>query len=116
MTTERQLVSPSGLAARGRAFWQQVTGEFDLDLAEVELLTEVARALDESEALHRVVEDQGRTVPGSRGQVVWRIRRFRSCVRPGSCSADCWPSWSCQTWTAIAPLVSGAGPWSARGG
>jgi hypothetical protein len=81
MTTERQLVPPSGLAARGRAFWQQATEEYDLDLAEVELLTEVARAVDECEALHRVVEEQGRTVKGSRGQAVVHpaLSELRQC-------------------------------------
>ena len=67
--TDRKPSAPKGLGARGRAFWRQVVADFTLDIAELELLTEVARALDECEALHAVVEEQGRTVPGSKGQV-----------------------------------------------
>ncbi len=61
---------PPGLAVRGRAFWRQAVKEYDFDMAEVQLLTEVARGLDECEVLHGVVEEQGRTVRGSRGQLV----------------------------------------------
>jgi len=66
MTTEE---APAGLAARGRRFWTTVTGTYELSVAELELLTETARALDDCEALHLVVGAEGRTVAGSRGQV-----------------------------------------------
>lgn len=66
----RQPAIPKGLSPRGRAFWKTVQADYTLDVAEVELLTEVCRALDECEALHAVIEEQGRTVTGSRGQVV----------------------------------------------
>jgi hypothetical protein len=70
VTEKKKLPAPKGLGARGRAFWRTVQADYDLDVAEIELLVEVCRALDECEALHAVVERDGRTVPGSRGQVV----------------------------------------------
>ena len=69
-TASRSTRAPAGLARRGASFWRRVVAGFDLDVAESELLVEVCRALDECEALHTVVTDQGRTVAGSRGQVV----------------------------------------------
>jgi len=39
-----------------------------LDAPELELLTEICRALDDVEDLHRAVAAEGRTVAGSRGQ------------------------------------------------
>ena len=68
--TARRAPAPKGLGTRGRAFWRRVTSDFELAIDELELLVEVARALDECEALHQVVDEQGRTVTGSRGQVV----------------------------------------------
>jgi len=59
---------PAGLAPRGSAFWATVAGSYVLAVAEVELLTEVCRSLDDVEALHRTVAAEGRTVAGSRGQ------------------------------------------------
>jgi len=59
---------PAGLAARGSAFWATVTGSYELAVAELELLTEICRAMDDCEALHQVVAVDGRTVAGSRGQ------------------------------------------------
>lgn len=68
--SDRKAPVPTGLRSRGRAFWRTVQAGYDLDVAEGELLVEVCRALDECEALHAVVEEQGRTVSGSRGQIV----------------------------------------------
>lgn len=68
--TDKKPPAPRGLSPRGRAFWKAVHADYTLDVAEVELLVEVCRALDECEALHAVIEEQGRTVEGSRGQVV----------------------------------------------
>ncbi len=68
--SERKPSPPRGLATRGRSFWRRVTADYALDVAEAELLVEVCRALDECEALAAVVEEQGRTVAGSRGQIV----------------------------------------------
>ncbi|MBA2531142.1 MAG: terminase [Nocardioidaceae bacterium] len=69
-TSSKPPRAPAGLARRGARFWRRVVGPFHLDDAETELLVEVCRALDECEALHAVVDEQGRTVAGSRGQVV----------------------------------------------
>lgn len=60
--------APAGLAVRGRRFWTTVTGSYELDVAELELLTEASRAMDDCEALHLVIGAEGRTVAGSRGQ------------------------------------------------
>ena len=61
--------APSGLAHRGGSFWRRRMAEFDFGDGEIELLVEICRALDEAEALHRVVVEQGSTVAGSRGQI-----------------------------------------------
>lgn len=66
MTTEE---APAALGARGRRFWMTVTGTYELDAPEAELLIETCRMLDDCEALHGVVTAEGRTVPGSRGQI-----------------------------------------------
>jgi hypothetical protein len=42
---------PNSLGPRGSAFWRQITGEFEMSVAERELLTEVARTLDLLEEL-----------------------------------------------------------------
>lgn len=65
MTTEE---APAALGARGRRFWMTVTGTYELDAPEAELLIETCRALDDCEALHGVITAEGRTVAGSRGQ------------------------------------------------
>ena len=62
------LAAPAGLAPRGTAFWATVASSYVLDAPELELLTEICRALDDVEDLHRAVAAEGRTVAGSRGQ------------------------------------------------
>lgn len=47
--------APVGLMARGRRMWDDVTGAFDLSRAEVELLAEACRALDDVERLASLV-------------------------------------------------------------
>jgi P27 family predicted phage terminase small subunit len=61
---------PGYLAAqgRGRRFWQQVVGEWECSPAELELLAEACRTLDELQALRRAVAREGATVAGSQGQ------------------------------------------------
>ena len=61
--------SPPGLGARGRAFWRDTAAGFDLERAELELLAEVCRSLDEIDELTAVVRRDGVTVAGSTGQV-----------------------------------------------
>ena len=60
---------PSGLGVRGRAFWRTTVAAFELEDAELALLTEICRLLDECERLHDVVEAEGVSVAGSAGQV-----------------------------------------------
>ena len=57
---------PSDLAARGRgrAFWKQAVGEYELDPGEVELLAEVCRCLDLLDELRLGLADEPMTVSG----------------------------------------------------
>ncbi len=59
---------PSGLAARGRAFWSQAVDTYELTESELALLVEVCRLMDECEALREAIATEGTTVAGSRGQ------------------------------------------------
>jgi hypothetical protein len=61
---------PSGLRARGRRYWDAVTGEFDLASTELELLRELCGTLDEIDLLKAVLRKDGVTTAGSKGQVV----------------------------------------------
>lgn len=61
--------APSGLNARGKAFWTQITEVFDLDSAELEVLKEACRTLDEIETLKAAAVEHGPMVKGSAGQL-----------------------------------------------
>lgn len=65
---EPTLRPPKGLHTRGRAFWRSVTDQYEVSLAEVELLTEACRTLDACEGLQQVVTRDGAMVAGSAGQ------------------------------------------------
>jgi len=78
MTTK----APTGLGARGRAFWRATVSGFDLERGELELLAEVSRTLDEIDALTAAIARDGVTVPGSAGQprahpAVGEVRQHR---------------------------------------
>ena len=60
--------APSGLGARGRRFWREVTSTYELQVDERELLVECCFMLDDLDALRDAVEADGRTVEGSQGQ------------------------------------------------
>jgi hypothetical protein len=60
--------APAGLRARGRVFWRDVTTTYDLDAAEVELLTEACRLLDQVEQLSEDTRRDGLIVAGAAGQ------------------------------------------------
>lgn len=66
-TTHR---APSGLGPRGRKFWKSTTAAFDLSDAELEILAEACRTLDDLDRLAGMVTEHGATVTGSQGQVV----------------------------------------------
>lgn len=71
MTSVRPPAPPKGLQKRGRAFWRKVfDAELDPTDAELELLLELCRALDEAEALHAVIATDGPMSTGSKGQPV----------------------------------------------
>jgi P27 family predicted phage terminase small subunit len=62
--------APSDLATRGRGrrFWKRVVSEWECSPAELELLAEACRTLDELDVLRRAVAKEGATVAGSQGQ------------------------------------------------
>ena len=60
--------APAGLGARGLGFWRRTVASFDLSDAEIELLIECCRILDEIEELRGAIATAGITVPGSNGQ------------------------------------------------
>jgi hypothetical protein len=71
--------APSGLNARGKGFWTQITEDFDLDSAELEVLKEACRTLDEIEALKAAAVELGPMVKGSAGQ--WTVNPALTEVR-----------------------------------
>jgi len=65
-----QPAPPAGLAARGRRFWRETVEKFELSASELALLREVCRVMDRLDALAAVIESDGATTVGSKGQVV----------------------------------------------
>ncbi len=59
---------PSGLGARGRAFWDQAVGAYELSESELVILAECCRLLDECESLRQAAAHGGTMVVGSNGQ------------------------------------------------
>lgn len=59
---------PAGLGARGSAFWADVTGVWELDRHELELLAEACRCLDQLDALQAALDSDGVMTVGSTGQ------------------------------------------------
>jgi hypothetical protein len=63
-------VPPKGLGEAGAAFWVAVLDTFELSLAELELLRDVCRLVDEIEELSSLIAEAGYGVAGSMGQPV----------------------------------------------
>jgi hypothetical protein len=65
---------PAGLGVAGTALWTRIVADLEppwhLDERELALLTEAARTADDIEALDASIAEQGRTVQGSKGQLV----------------------------------------------
>lgn len=77
--------APAGLAARGRAFWRDVTGSYQLERDEVELLAEACRTLDLAEALQARIAADGPMTLGSMNQprvhpAVGELRQARALL------------------------------------
>lgn len=70
MSTQSTPRAPTGLGPRGRRFWRGTVGEFDLSGAELEILAEACRTLDDLDRLAEMVAENGATVKGSQGQPV----------------------------------------------
>ena len=85
MAAERRPRAPAGLARRGRQFWTKTVAVYSLSDAELELLVEVCRALDQCEDLQAAIATEGITVAGSKGQsrvhpAVAELRQVRLAV------------------------------------
>lgn len=63
------LAVPQGLGPRGAAFWTDVTGTWEVDRDERELLAEACRSLDQLDALQAALDSDGVMVTGSTGQL-----------------------------------------------
>jgi hypothetical protein len=76
---------PKGLGAAGRALWRDiqraVPEDAELDERESMLLRLACRQLDDVAALEESIEEHGRVVPGSRGQL--RLAQAVGEVRQG---------------------------------
>lgn len=59
---------PAGLGKRGRAVWRDISASYVLDPAEVSLLTELCRTLDEIDRLSAALAGVELVVTGSTGQ------------------------------------------------
>jgi len=59
---------PVGLGKRGRAMWADITETYRLDPAEVALLVELCRSIDEIDALSAALAEGPLMVTGSTGQ------------------------------------------------
>ena len=62
--------APADLGSRGRKFWRETVGQFDLTKAESEILREVCRTLDDLDRLAASIVADGAMTTGSAGQVV----------------------------------------------
>ena len=62
--------SPTGLAARGAAFWASTLEAYELSASETPLLLEACRTLDNLDALDVAIREHGAMVTGSMGQPV----------------------------------------------
>lgn len=70
MSSENRPRTPAGLGSRGGKFWRETVAEFDLSGAELHILQEACRTLDDLDRLAGMVETYGATVLGSQGQPV----------------------------------------------
>ncbi len=76
--------APKGLGGRGGRFWRGVVSQFDLELAEFELLAEICRSLDMADKLEleaatnpMVDTEKGRIV----NPAVREVRQLRAEIR-----------------------------------
>lgn len=70
MTTRKIPAAPAGLDKRGRRYWRDVQGAYELSDSETQILTEVCRTLDDLDRLAAAVTRDGAMVKGSAGQPV----------------------------------------------
>jgi hypothetical protein len=70
MVREASRPSTRRFRAAGNRLWDGVTGKFELDSYELQLLTEICRTVDQLELLHAIVAREGVMVDGSQGSRV----------------------------------------------
>ena len=70
MTDRKVPPAPAGLGKRGRRYWRNVQGVYELSDSETQILTEVCRTLDDLDRLAESVAQDGAMVQGSAGQPV----------------------------------------------
>lgn len=70
MSEGRKPAVPTDLGTRGRRFWRETLGHWDLTKPELELLAEACRRMDRIDMYRALVDEQGLMVPGSMGQMV----------------------------------------------
>ena len=68
MLTRTRSRPPSDLQAPGRRFWRDVLAAYELNEAELRLLAEASRTVDELERLRAALAGASPVVPGSTGQ------------------------------------------------
>jgi P27 family predicted phage terminase small subunit len=68
LVEKRRPSAPSGLKARGLGLWRRIVAEYDLAPAELEVLGEACKVANVCDDLAAVLERDGLTVAGSKGQ------------------------------------------------
>ncbi len=78
---------PAGLAARGKALWRATHADYELDVLETELLTELCRVVDRCDVLEKELKGlKSLAVLGSAGQ--WRCHPLMSALEGQQKLAD----------------------------
>ncbi|MCK9496749.1 MAG: hypothetical protein M0R75_14825 [Dehalococcoidia bacterium] len=80
--------APTGLKAKGRRFWQEVTGKYDLRIDELRILEDACREVDLIDRIEKALNARGAqlTVRGSQGQpvanpLIAEVRQHRTVLK-----------------------------------
>ncbi len=66
--TAKKPTAPAGLGVAGAALWRRITAAYELDPGERALLEAACRQADDIRRLEKLIERDGLTITGSRGQ------------------------------------------------
>jgi hypothetical protein len=69
-TPDRNKPAPRGLGTRGKTLWHEIFQTYELNPSEIEIAHEMARCVDEIDAMTRQLRTEKLTVKGSRNQPV----------------------------------------------